>query len=132
MKTKLLTLLGAVAVFVAVSFADEIIKTNLPATITVNVSTNVLNGDNSSGCSMCFDNYGNHRGSYPLVYGGEPCKPYHPPTERWTTTNVVRRVAVATEWNGKPLTYVEETILSSTTNKWTLRSEWAKDESSRQ
>lgn len=129
MKFKL-TLLMATALAVASSdglAGDEITKTNLAATITVSVSTNVVNGDNATGCNLCFDNQGHWKGVIPAVMNLEPCKPYHPATERWTITNVVRRVTLATEWNGKPLNYSEETTLSSVTNRWKLAQEWKKD-----
>ena len=125
-----LTIITATALAVACSAllaGDEITKTNLSATITVNVSTNVVNGDNATGCNLCYDNYGHWKGAIPAVMNFEPCKPYHPATERWTITNVVRRVTLATAWNGKPLNYSEESTLSSITNRWKLNSEWRKD-----
>lgn len=114
-----------------VACGDEITKTNLAATITVNVSTNVVSGDNATGCNLCFDGNGHWNGSVPAVWPPANCKPYHPATERWTITNVVRRVTLATEWNGKPLSYSEETVVSSVTNRWKLASEWKKDQTSR-
>lgn len=125
MLKKLTYLLALAAVGSTCLFAaDEITTTNLAATITVNVSTNVVTGDNSSGCNLCFDGNGNHNGSIPAVWPPPNCKPYHPATERWTITNVVRRVTLQTSWNGKPLTYAEESTLSSVTNRWKLAQEW--------
>lgn len=124
---KLTILISALAVAVSVA-ADEVTKTNLPATITVNISTNVVSGDNSSGCNICqFDIHGNQL-SHPATWPPSVCSPFKPATERWTTTNVVQRTTIATVWNGKPLTYSEETTLSSVTGRWKLASEWKKDE----
>jgi len=129
MKSKTLRIGIAGWLFAAVSglAGDEITKTNLQATIIVNVSTNVVNGDNATGCNLCYDNQGHWKCATPAVMNLEPCKPYHPATERWTITNVVRRVTLQTEWNGKPLTYSEESTLSSVTNRWKLAQEWKKD-----
>jgi len=118
----------AILCLFAVGAAGEVIHTNLPATITTTVSTNVVNGDNATGCNLCFDNQGHWKGFVPAVMGMEPCKPYHPATERWTVTNVVRCVTLQTEWDGKLLTYSEETVVSSTTNRWKLISEWKENQ----
>lgn len=125
---KTLYLLAVLALSAPLSLAgDEIIATNLPATITINISTNVINGDNASGCNLCFDAQGHWKGFVPAVVNYEPCKPYHPPTERWVITNVISRVTLTIAWRGKSLTHSEDTMLSSVTNRWKLSSEWKQE-----
>lgn len=103
------------------------ISLDLPATVTGLLCTNVVSGDNSSGCNMCFDENGNHNGYTPAVLGGAPCLPYHPATEKWIITNIVHRTTLTVMFNGKALTYTEEIVRSSTTNRWKLTKEWKPD-----
>lgn len=100
-----------------VCHSQEITKTNLPATITITVSTNVVSGDNASGCNLCYDEFGNWKGSIPSTWPSSKCQPYHPATERWTITNVVKQIMVQAYWRGMIIQYTESTTLSSVTNR---------------
>lgn len=101
--------------------------TLLPAEVVVKVSTNVVSGDNSSGCNLCYDNAGIHKGATPAVMGYVPCKPYVPATERWTTTTVVETTTLTIQWRGKEIVHNEEKVLSSVTKRWKLTNEWKQE-----
>lgn len=104
--------------------AEETIQTTLPAQASVTVFTQVKTGDNSYGCKTCSQNPFGHIQSLPAVWNAEPCRPYKPATERWEITNVIQRITLTVEWNGKSYTQAEEYLLSSTTNHYVLATKW--------
>lgn len=129
MKTNMKLIGIAGWLFAAVSgLSGEITWTNLPVLITTTISTNVASGDNSSGCNLCYDGNGTHKGSYPATWPPAKCQPYKAATERWTITNVTKTVILTMEWNGKPLMYQEQTLMASSTNKSKLHVEWKTDQ----
>ena len=104
---------------------DEITKTNLPVTITSQVVTNVIEGNNQLGCGTC-----------EMLRKNPGLLIYHPwhnseewrdADEKWVITNTIRRDTLTLEWKGQTLSHVEETVLNSKTNRWKLRAEWQKD-----
>lgn len=123
MKNKMIGLL-ALAALGSLAGA-EITKTNLPATITIQVVTNVVEGNNQRGCATCEGVRKNNWLLYHPPHGNY--EPWQDATERWAITNVVRRLTLTTEWQGKLLTHSEETTLSSVTNRWKLTQEWKQD-----
>lgn len=117
----------SLSAFLSASLADGVTHTNLPATITTITTTNVITGDNSSGCNLCFDEFGNRKGpysSYTPAVVGPPCQPFRQATERWIITNIFRLVTIDTTYQGKPITYSDLQALSSATNRMTLHKEW--------
>lgn len=124
---KKLTIISALAAVgcMCLLAGDEITKTNLPVTITSHVVTNIVEGNNQKGCATCEGIRKNNWLLYHPPHGNY--EPWQDATERWAITNVVRRITLATEWQGKPLTYSEETTLSSVTNRWKLTHEWKQD-----
>lgn len=111
--------------------SDGITKTNLPATITSQVITNVIEGNNQRGCSTCemLRKAAESGGAIPAIY-----HPWHnaevwqEANEKWTITNTIKRVTVIIEWNGQTLMHTDETVLNSKTNRWKLRAEWKNNE----
>lgn len=96
----------------------------LLAAITSTPFTNVVSGDNHTGCSTCDGIAKNHWLIYhPWHDGGLP---YVPPTERWTITTVgVRHTATIHGWPGE---LVKEDITSCTTNREVWKADWVKVE----
>ena len=86
--------------------------------------TNVVTGDNHTGCSTCDGIAKNNWLIYhPWHEGGLP---YVPATERWTVTTVgVRHTATIPGWPGES---VKEEITSCTTNREVLKTDWVKVE----
>lgn len=108
---------------------EEIIKTNLPVTIVSQVVTNVVEGNNQRGCGTCemLRGYAG-AGAIPAIYHPfHESEPWHAADEKWTITNIIKRVTVTVDWNGKILTHTDETVIQSTTNRWKLRAEWQKE-----
>jgi len=100
-------------------------STNVPAALTITILTNVVNGDNATGCNLCYDAHGNWKGVIAATWPPSNCTPFHPATEKWIITNIVQRTEF---WvNGRQINYVEESLLSSVTNRWKLDSEWKKE-----
>ena len=95
--------------------------TNLLATITVMLVTNVISGSNESGCRIC-GGLDKHFGFVPHL----PCtatEAYKPPTEKWIITNVARITTLQFDWRGTQAVIQAEIVLR-TTNRWTLNQEW--------
>lgn len=91
--------------------------TNILAAVAITLVTNVVQTDNSSGCSLY------HPGVIPLVYGHE-CKPFIPATERNITTNVLERTKVVVTINGAERIFESERLLSSVTAVLRRLDEW--------
>ena len=131
MKTKLtISLLALAAVgCIRLLAGDEITETNLPVTITSQIVTNVVEGNNQRGCATCeMLRKAGESGSIPAIYHPwHNAEAWHEADEKWTITNTVKRVTVTLEWRGQTLTYTDETVLNSKTNRWKLRAEWQKD-----
>lgn len=130
MRRKLKYLLALAAVGSTCLLAgDEITKTNLPVTITSQVVTNVVEGNNQRGCGTCeMLRKAGESGFVPAIYHPwHNAEAWHEADEKWTITNTVKRVTVTLEWQGQRLTHTEETVLNSKTNRWKLRAEWQKD-----
>jgi hypothetical protein len=126
MKNKILALVLMVAGSTYLLAGDEITKTNLPVTITIQVVTNVVEGNNQRGCSTCeMLRKAAESGTIPAIY-----HPWHnadvwrEADEKWTITNTVKRVTMTLEWQGKTLTHTNEEVLNSKTNRWKLHAEW--------
>lgn len=107
------------------------VSTNLSAVVSTVVSTNIVSGDNASGCSICSGSrLGHFNGAAintPAVWPPANCQPFKAATERWTTSNVVQTVTVTVEWNGKKLAHSDQTELSSVTERWKLTQDWKKE-----
>lgn len=106
--------------------------TNIQAKISTTIVTNVASGDNSSGCNICYGKqFGHFSGevipSTPATWPPSNCQPYKEATERWTISNIIARVEVSVKWKDKDLVHVEETPISSVTNRWKLSTEWKKE-----
>lgn len=139
MRERTSTILTAVFLTGAIALADW--KTPDAATITEPTNgpglletvtvrqegyTNVVQGDNHSGCP-----HRNH--SIPVAPGvfsttllyhpyHEGCSDYVAPTKRWTITEIgIRRVLTATGFPGE---LVAKTVISCTTNTEVLASQW--------
>lgn len=92
--------------------------------------TNVVAGDNASGCLYCKQNgYGATLGAVltsipPQYHGFGYCAPYVAPTEKWVITNIFRRTTLSVDWGGDTLRHTKEVLLLSTTNRWKLNTTW--------
>lgn len=115
---KLIALLCLIAA--AIAHAET---TNIEATITSQTVTNVIEGNNATGCATCamLAPASANGMSLALYHPWHNAPPYKAADEKWTITNVVQR------WREKILTHTDDTVISSTTNRWRLRSEWANE-----
>lgn len=114
---------------VGVAFGDEIAKTNLQATVTSQIVTNVVAGDNQRGCSICemLRKSAAEGIMLALHHPYHAAEPWRAANEKWEITNVSSNVTVKVEWNGKVLSHSDETLLRSVTNRWKLAQEWKKE-----
>lgn len=89
-----------------------------PAGLSVSTITNVDIGDNASGCKTC--------GPFSMlaVIGLPPCQPYKAPTEKWAITNIIQRSILGIRWSGREFLHTNDVILSESTNRWVLTSDW--------
>ncbi len=114
----------ALGVIVYKKQPDNKVEIALPATVSTTATTNVVSGDNSTKCS-CFENWqGLHWEGDQIIH---QCTTARSATEKWETTSIVKTVTVALEWNGEPITHKKETVISSSTKRWKLTSEWKED-----
>jgi hypothetical protein len=91
--------------------------TNILAAVAITLVTNVVQTDNSSGCSM------HQPGVIPLVYGHN-CTPYVPATERRLTTNVTELTTVKLTIAGEEKSFESQRLISSVTAVLRRLDEW--------
>lgn len=115
----------ALSAIISKASAADVVKTNLPATITSETVTNVIEGDNKRGCSMCEMLRKNP--TYAVYHPGHLSDEYKAADEKWIVTNIVRRTTICVEWGGGCIRSVSDKPISSTTNRWKLRANWIKD-----
>jgi len=84
--------------------------------------TNVVAEDNHRGCATCdgMAKYGWALYHPPHEGGGA----YVGPTEKWEITTVENVSVLIFNWLGKPRSIEDREVVSRTTNRWTLESEW--------
>lgn len=90
--------------------------------------TNVISGDNHSGCPYIPKGILDANGilSIPAVYHPHHpgCTPFVPATEKWIITNIVDVYTLHLHWHNEPRTIQYISLLSSTTNRWKLLADW--------
>lgn len=90
----------------------------LPATVKTEVFTNVVESSNEWRCPTHGTDSGWHNPGH-IMLSSYQCK-YEPATARYVTSNIVKRITLTIEWNGRQLKDVTETNLFSKTTTWTL------------
>lgn len=90
----------------------------LESTLTIQVSTNVVYGDNTIFKTV----------KDPTRFGIEYVTIQHPMTERWWITNVVATYTLTFPWRGTNRTIVDTELMSSVTNRQVLKEYWKTEE----
>lgn len=99
-------------------------KITLPAMVETVIFTNVVEASNEFKCPHHGEASGWHESTH-IMLNGHFCR-YEPPTVRWTTSNLVKRVTLTAEWGGRTIKDTYETNLFSKTTTWklNLNPEW--------
>jgi hypothetical protein len=92
---------------------------SLPATVQTEVFTNVVEQTDEYKCPHGRDGEPHWQASGHMMLQPSFCQ-YRAPTTRWVASNIVKRVTLTVEWNGRQLKDVAETNLFSKTTIWTL------------
>lgn len=126
MKTLPLTVaISAFLTALGVLGGDRLSK-EVPAIVTSQLVTNVVEGNNQRGCSVCeMISDGYRKGAVPAInHPFHASEPFSEATERWVITNVIKRISVLVVVDGDSLQSQFDKPISSTTNRWRLNSQW--------